>query len=50
MQIKPDEIASILRQRIEGIDPGSADLSEVGTVISVADGIARIHRAHLSGC
>ena len=22
MQIKPDEIASILRQRIEGIDPG----------------------------
>ncbi|MBK5110104.1 MAG: F0F1 ATP synthase subunit alpha [Thermoleophilia bacterium] len=43
MQIKPDEIASILRQRIEGIDPGSADLSEVGTVLSVADGIARIH-------
>ncbi|MFZ9669218.1 MAG: F0F1 ATP synthase subunit alpha [Solirubrobacterales bacterium] len=43
MQIKPDEIASILRQRIEGIEPGSADLSEVGTVISVADGIARIH-------
>ena len=43
MQIKPDEIASILRQRIEGIDPGSADLSEVGTVLSIADGIARIH-------
>jgi F-type H+-transporting ATPase subunit alpha len=43
MQIKPDEIATILRQRIEGIDPGSADLSEVGTVLSVADGIARIH-------
>jgi len=43
MQIKPDEIASILRQRIEGIDPGSADLSEVGTVLSVADGIARVH-------
>ena len=43
MQIKPDEIASILRQRIEGIDPGSADLTEVGTVLSVADGIARIH-------
>ncbi len=43
MQIKPDEISSILRQRIEGIDPGSADLSEVGTVLSVADGIARIH-------
>ncbi|MDQ5894062.1 MAG: F-type H+/Na+-transporting ATPase subunit alpha [Actinomycetota bacterium] len=43
MQIKPDEIASILRQRIEGIDPGSADLTEVGTVLSVADGIARVH-------
>src|SRR6187549_478210 len=43
MEIKPDEIASILRERIEGIDTGSADLSEVGTVLSVADGIARIH-------
>ncbi len=43
MQIKPDEIASILRQRIEGIEPGAADLSEVGTVLSIADGIARIH-------
>jgi len=43
MEIKPDEIASILRQRIEGMDGDSADLSEVGTVLSVADGIARIH-------
>src|SRR4051795_7182129 len=43
MEIKPDEIASILRQRIEGMDAESADLSEVGTVLSVADGIARIH-------
>jgi F-type H+/Na+-transporting ATPase subunit alpha len=43
MEIKPDEIASILRQRIEGMEAGSADLSEVGTVLSVADGIARIH-------
>ena len=43
MEIKPDEIASILRERIEGLDAGSADLSEVGTVLSVADGIARIH-------
>ena len=37
MEIKPDEIASILRERIEGLDTGSADLSEVGTVLSVAD-------------
>ncbi|MEK6250315.1 MAG: F0F1 ATP synthase subunit alpha, partial [Actinomycetota bacterium] len=43
MEIKPDEIASILRQRIEGLDAGSADLSEVGTVLSVGDGIARVH-------
>src|SRR4051812_5607800 len=43
MEIKPDEIASILRERIEGLETGSADLTEVGTVLSVADGIARIH-------
>ncbi|MBK5117201.1 MAG: F0F1 ATP synthase subunit alpha [Thermoleophilia bacterium] len=43
MEIKPDEISSILRQRIEGLETGSADLSEVGTVLSVADGIARVH-------
>src|SRR5689334_1983308 len=43
MEIKPDEIASILRERIEGLDTESADLAEVGTVLSVADGIARIH-------
>jgi F-type H+-transporting ATPase subunit alpha len=43
MEIKPDEIASILRERIEGLDAGSADLSEVGTVLSIGDGIARVH-------
>src|SRR3954466_2533413 len=43
MEIKPDEISSILRQRIEGLDADSADLAEVGTVLSIADGIARIH-------
>src|SRR4029079_1015274 len=43
MEIKPDEIASILRERIEGLETDSADLTEVGTVLSVADGIARIH-------
>jgi F-type H+-transporting ATPase subunit alpha len=43
MEIKPDEIAKILRQRIEGLEEESADLSEVGTVLSVADGIARVH-------
>ncbi len=43
MEIKPDEIGSILRQRIEGMDAGSADLSEVGTILEIGDGIARIH-------
>jgi F-type H+-transporting ATPase subunit alpha len=43
MQIKPDEITSILKSRIEGMDSGSAELTEVGTVLSVADGICRIH-------
>src|SRR5918995_6984576 len=43
MEIKPDEIGKILRQRIEGLETDAADLSEVGTVLSVADGIARVH-------
>jgi F-type H+-transporting ATPase subunit alpha len=43
MQIKPDEITSILKSRIEGLDVESAELTEVGTVLSVADGIARVH-------
>jgi F-type H+/Na+-transporting ATPase subunit alpha len=43
VQIKPDEITSILKQRIEGLEDGGADLSEVGTVLSLADGISRVH-------
>src|ERR671910_2542871 len=43
MEIKPDEIASILRERIEGMEAEAADLSEVGTVLEIGDGIARIH-------
>ena len=43
MEIKPDEISKILRERIKGMDAAEADLSEVGTVLSVADGIARVH-------
>src|SRR3712207_3257920 len=43
LQIKPDEITSILKSRIEGLDQGEAELTEVGTVLSVADGIARVH-------
>ncbi|MGD0196704.1 MAG: F0F1 ATP synthase subunit alpha [Solirubrobacteraceae bacterium] len=43
MQINPDEITSILKSRIEGLDSGAATLTEVGTVLSVSDGIARVH-------
>jgi F-type H+-transporting ATPase subunit alpha len=43
MEIKPDEITSILKSRIEGLETASADLAEVGTVLSIGDGIARIH-------
>ncbi len=43
MQINPDEITSILKSRIEGLDSGTAELTEIGTVLSVADGIARLH-------
>jgi F-type H+-transporting ATPase subunit alpha len=43
MQIKPDEITSILKSRIEGLDASRVDLTEVGTVLSVGDGIARVH-------
>jgi F-type H+-transporting ATPase subunit alpha len=43
VEIRPDEIGTILRERIAGLDVDSADLAEVGTVLSVADGIARVH-------
>ena len=41
-QIRADEITSILRHEIENYDR-AIDVSEVGTIISVGDGIARIH-------
>src|SRR5215472_12361546 len=41
-QIRADEITSILRQEIENYDQ-AIDVTEIGSVISVGDGIARIH-------
>jgi F-type H+-transporting ATPase subunit alpha len=41
-QIKADEITRIIREQIEHFDR-SVKVSEVGTVISVGDGVARIH-------
>jgi len=41
-QIKADEITKIIREQIEHYDRGIT-VSEVGTVMSVGDGVARIH-------
>jgi F-type H+-transporting ATPase subunit alpha len=40
--IKPAEVSKILKQQLEGIQTG-VDLDEVGTVLQVGDGIARIY-------
>jgi F-type H+-transporting ATPase subunit alpha len=40
--IKPAEVSGILRQQLEGIQTG-VELEEVGTVLTVGDGIARIY-------
>src|SRR5438874_3858218 len=42
MKLRPEEITSILKERIEQYDVAT-DLAEVGTVLQVGDGIARIH-------
>src|SRR5947208_3904289 len=41
-QIKADEITRIIREQIEDFDR-SVTVEEVGTVISVGDGVARIY-------
>src|SRR6478609_5641700 len=40
--IKPDEISAILRQQLGNFN-ASAELEEVGTVLQVGDGIARVY-------
>ena len=42
MAIRPEEITNIIKEKIEKFDT-QADLSEVGTVIQVGDGIARVY-------
>jgi len=42
MEIKADEITKIIREQIEEYRAG-IDVSEVGTVVSVGDGIARVY-------
>ncbi|HET7745900.1 MAG TPA: F0F1 ATP synthase subunit alpha, partial [Vicinamibacteria bacterium] len=42
MDIRADEITKIIREQLGGF-AGGVDVSETGTVLSVGDGIARIH-------
>src|SRR6187401_445302 len=42
VEIKPDEISAILRQQLSNFN-SSTDLEEVGTVLQVGDGIARVY-------
>lgn len=42
VDIKPDEISAILRQQLSNFN-ASAELEEVGSVLSVGDGIARVY-------
>ncbi|WP_017943071.1 MULTISPECIES: F0F1 ATP synthase subunit alpha [unclassified Thioalkalivibrio] len=42
MQLNPSEISDLIKQRIEKFD-ASSEASNEGTVVSVTDGIARVH-------
>src|SRR5256885_12054908 len=42
MDIRSDEISRIMREQVGGFSAG-VDVAEVGTVLSVGDGIARLH-------
>jgi F-type H+/Na+-transporting ATPase subunit alpha len=48
LKLRPEEITSILRQRIEQYDV-ETDLAEVGTVLQIGDGIARIYGLENAG-
>ena len=42
MQLNPAEISELIKTRIEGLS-ASTDVRNQGTVVSVTDGICRIH-------
>jgi F-type H+-transporting ATPase subunit alpha len=42
MQLNPAEISELIKSRIEGLG-GSTDIRNQGTVVSVSDGIVRVH-------
>lgn len=41
-QVRPDEVSAILRKQLSGFD-SEADVYDVGTVLEVGDGIARVY-------
>ncbi len=41
-QVRPDEVSAILRKQLSGFE-GEADVYDVGTVLEVGDGIARVY-------
>lgn len=41
-QVRPDEVSAILRKQLSGFD-NEADVYDVGTVLEVGDGIARVY-------
>ncbi len=41
-KVKPDEVSEILRKQLSGLD-GEAETYDVGTVLEVGDGIARVY-------
>ncbi|MBK8640809.1 MAG: F0F1 ATP synthase subunit alpha [Saprospiraceae bacterium] len=42
VNIRPEEISAILKQQISGVNT-AAELEEIGTVLTVGDGIARVY-------
>ncbi len=42
MQLNPAEISELIKSRIEGL-AASSDIRNQGTVVSVSDGIVRVH-------
>ena len=47
MNLRPEEISSVIKEQIKRY-AAQLEVADVGTVIQVADGIARIHGLDLS--
>ena len=49
VDVKPDEISAILKQQLSGFKT-ETELEEVGTVLQVGDGIARVFALNFAIC